>query len=103
MWVRGTPEASEEDWANAVVTYDLVWVISTRITATLEMAQEIYTSLYQQIEKNVSLAVAKDIHAQYEESIQRANTKDLLVQPHISRDLISNTSFKTNFSNDISR
>ena len=55
------------------------------------------------MEKNASLAVAKDIHAQYEESIQRANTKDLLVQPHISRDLISNTSFKTNFSNDISR
>ena len=85
---------SEEQVKNTVIAYEPIWAIGTGKTASAEDANGTCGVIRQVVEDFVSPAAGQAVHIQYGGSVNPANIKELLSQPHIDGALVGGASLE---------
>ena len=83
-----------EDMPNVVIAYEPIWAIGTGRTATAEDANEVISTIRNQIEIMYSKEIASKVRIQYGGSVKPGNIKELMGMSDIDGALVGGASLK---------
>ncbi len=85
---NGIFHISEESWSNVMIAYEPVWAIGTGETASPKQAQEIHKYIRENIAKQYTEAIAKEVSILYGGSVKPANAKEIFAKKDVNGGLI---------------